>query len=88
MIYIEIVYWLQAQKKGMDVSHAGYVFSFYALVMFLTAPIFGKIVSKKILDISGCRKQGCGAEAQNSAPETRGRQTFLIWRGQAWTRDN
>lgn len=34
----------EAEKKGMDVSHAGYVFSFYALVMFLTAPFFGKII--------------------------------------------
>lgn len=42
--YIRTTY-LQAEKKGMDVSHAGYVFSFYALVMFLTAPFFGKIVS-------------------------------------------
>ncbi|KAK7597853.1 hypothetical protein V9T40_010078 [Parthenolecanium corni] len=33
----------EAERKGMDVSHAGYVFSFYALVMFLTAPVFGKI---------------------------------------------
>lgn len=29
----------------MDTANAGYVFSFYALVMFLTAPVFGKIVS-------------------------------------------
>ncbi|XKL68201.1 hypothetical protein PGB90_003692 [Kerria lacca] len=34
----------EAEKKGMDTSHSGYVFSFYALVMFLTAPFFGKII--------------------------------------------
>lgn len=36
----------------MDVSHAGYVFSFYALVMFLVAPIFGKIVSIRLIFFS------------------------------------
>ncbi|XP_065200984.1 MFS-type transporter SLC18B1-like [Planococcus citri] len=46
----------EAEKKGMDVANAGYVFSFYALIMFLTAPFFGKImpyVGTKFMFISG-----------------------------------
>ncbi|KAI5743353.1 hypothetical protein M8J77_017202 [Diaphorina citri] len=35
----------EAALKDMSVSYAGFVFSFYALVMFLSAPVFGKIVS-------------------------------------------
>ncbi|KAK9879739.1 hypothetical protein WA026_006799 [Henosepilachna vigintioctopunctata] len=35
-----------ASKKGMNETVIGLVFSFYALVMFLTSPIFGKILPK------------------------------------------
>lgn len=31
-------------SKGMSETISGFVFSFYALVMFLSSPIFGKIV--------------------------------------------
>lgn len=35
----------EAAEKGMSDTISGFVFSFYALVMFITSPIFGKIVS-------------------------------------------
>lgn len=35
----------EADKKGMSETVSGFVFSFYALVMFLSSPVFGKIVS-------------------------------------------
>lgn len=34
----------EAKEKGMTEAIAGFVFSFYALVMFISSPIFGKIV--------------------------------------------
>lgn len=34
----------EATEKGLSDTTTGFVFSFYALVMFLTSPIFGKIV--------------------------------------------
>lgn len=34
----------EAYKKGMSESMTGFVFSFYALVMFLSSPVFGKIL--------------------------------------------
>lgn len=36
----------EASGKGMSETMAGFVFSFYALVMFISSPIFGKIVSE------------------------------------------
>lgn len=36
----------EAAEKGLSDIATGFVFSFYALVMFLTSPIFGKIVRK------------------------------------------
>lgn len=39
----------EASAKGMSESMAGFVFSFYALVMFISSPIFGKIVEYKIV---------------------------------------
>lgn len=36
----------EAAEKGLSDTLSGFIFSFYALVMFLTSPIFGKIVSK------------------------------------------
>lgn len=35
----------EAASKGMSETTAGFVFSFYALIMFLFSPVFGKIVS-------------------------------------------
>lgn len=35
----------EASEKDMSNTLSGFVFSFYALVMFLTSPVFGKIVS-------------------------------------------
>lgn len=35
----------EAAEKGMSDTLSGFVFSFYALVMFITSPIIGKIVS-------------------------------------------
>lgn len=35
----------EASEKGLSDVLSGFVFSFYALIMFLTSPIFGKIVS-------------------------------------------
>lgn len=35
----------EAAEKGVSETLSGFVFSFYALIMFLTSPIFGKIVS-------------------------------------------
>lgn len=37
----------EATAKGLSDTLTGFVFSFYALVMFITSPIFGKIVSGK-----------------------------------------
>lgn len=34
----------EAAEKGLSDTVSGFVFSFYALVMFITSPIFGKIV--------------------------------------------
>lgn len=36
----------EAEIKGLSDTLSGFIFSFYALVMFLTSPIFGKIVTK------------------------------------------
>lgn len=35
----------EATEKGLSDTMTGFVFSFYALIMFLTSPIFGKVVS-------------------------------------------
>lgn len=35
----------EAEAKGMSETTIGLVFSFYALVVFLMSPIFGKLVS-------------------------------------------
>lgn len=35
----------EAAEKGLSDTLSGFIFSFYALVVFLTSPIFGKIVS-------------------------------------------
>lgn len=35
----------EASEKQMSNTLSGLVFSFYALVMFITSPVFGKIVS-------------------------------------------
>jgi len=37
--------YLQAANKGMREAVAGFVFSIYALIVMLSAPVFGKIVS-------------------------------------------
>jgi predicted MFS family arabinose efflux permease len=37
--------YLQASQKGVSETISGLVFSFYALVMFVSSPLFGKIVS-------------------------------------------
>lgn len=34
----------EASEKGMSDTLSGFVFSFYAFVMFITSPVFGKIV--------------------------------------------
>jgi MFS family permease len=36
----------EAATKGMTESMAGFVFGFYALVVFLSSPVFGKILPK------------------------------------------
>lgn len=38
----------EATEKGLSDTTTGFVFSFYALVMFITSPIFGKIVNISI----------------------------------------
>lgn len=35
----------EATNKGMTESMAGFVFGYYALVVFLSSPVFGKIVN-------------------------------------------
>jgi MFS family permease len=40
----------EAAEKGLSETLSGFVFSFYALVMFLTSPIFGKIVSIYVIN--------------------------------------
>lgn len=40
-----ICHYLQASRKGVSETISGLVFSFYALVMFVSSPVFGKIVS-------------------------------------------
>lgn len=35
----------EASEKGLSETMCGIVFSFYAIVMFLTSPFFGKYVS-------------------------------------------
>ncbi|KAL3281190.1 hypothetical protein HHI36_004407 [Cryptolaemus montrouzieri] len=47
---------IEASKKGLSETMVGLIFSFYALVMFLTSPIFGKILPKvgtKFLFLTG-----------------------------------
>lgn len=39
----------EAAEKGLSDTLSGFVFSFFALVMFITSPIFGKVVSIIIL---------------------------------------
>lgn len=34
----------EASQKGLSDTLSGFIFSFYALVMFTTSPIFGKLV--------------------------------------------
>ncbi|XP_018569303.1 MFS-type transporter SLC18B1-like, partial [Anoplophora glabripennis] len=36
----------EAASKGMTESMAGYIFGFYALVVFISCPVFGKILPK------------------------------------------
>ncbi|XP_066143413.1 MFS-type transporter SLC18B1-like isoform X1 [Euwallacea fornicatus] len=36
----------EAAEKGLSATMSGIVFSFYALVMFLSSPVFGKIIPK------------------------------------------
>ncbi|XP_067013880.2 MFS-type transporter SLC18B1 [Anabrus simplex] len=46
----------EASQKGMTDTVSGFVFSFYALIMFLSSPVFGKIlprVGAKFLFMSG-----------------------------------
>nr|CAD7394226.1 unnamed protein product [Timema cristinae] len=46
----------EASAKGMSESISGFVFSFYALIMFLSSPLFGKIlprVGARFLFMSG-----------------------------------
>lgn len=50
------VFLFQAAGKGMNVAWAGFVFSFYAFVMFLMSPVCGKILphtGAKFLFLSG-----------------------------------
>lgn len=42
----------EASVKGMSDTVSGFVFSFYALVMFVSSPVFGKIVSNFTVHIS------------------------------------
>lgn len=35
----------EASQKGMNDLTSGFVFSFYAFIMFISSPVFGKIVS-------------------------------------------
>ncbi|XP_008193647.1 MFS-type transporter SLC18B1 [Tribolium castaneum] len=51
----------EAAEKGLSDTVSGFIFSFYALVMFLTSPIFGKILPKfgaKGLFLSGMLMAG------------------------------
>uniref|UniRef100_A0A1Y1NFI9 Major facilitator superfamily (MFS) profile domain-containing protein n=4 Tax=Photinus pyralis TaxID=7054 RepID=A0A1Y1NFI9_PHOPY len=51
----------EATEKGLSNTLSGFVFSFYALVMFVTSPIFGKILpllGAKFLFISGITLTG------------------------------
>ncbi|XP_049821942.1 MFS-type transporter SLC18B1-like [Aethina tumida] len=51
----------EAANKGMTESMAGFVFGYYALVVFLTSPIFGKILPKlgvKFLFVTGLLTSG------------------------------
>jgi len=36
---------LQAAKKGVSDTTSGFIFGVFALVQFITSPIFGKLVS-------------------------------------------
>lgn len=38
-------FYSQASQKGVSETVSGLVFSFYALIMFVSSPLFGKIVS-------------------------------------------
>jgi predicted MFS family arabinose efflux permease len=40
-----VLFVFQASQKGMSETISGLVFSFYALIMFVSSPLFGKIVS-------------------------------------------
>lgn len=53
----------EANEKGMSETFTGLVFSFYALVMFISSPIFGKIIPKfgaKFLFLLGIFIAGTG----------------------------
>jgi predicted MFS family arabinose efflux permease len=44
-LYFALVPLFQAHAKGVNTTTSGLIFSFYAFVMFVSSPIFGKIVS-------------------------------------------
>ena len=41
--------WLQAAKKGVSDTTSGVIFGMFALVQFITFPIFGKLVSRPVM---------------------------------------
>ncbi|XP_071452139.1 MFS-type transporter SLC18B1-like [Hetaerina americana] len=52
----------EAAFKGMTNTTSGFVFSFYALVMFLSSPLFGKLIPQvgaRFLFMSGMFVAGC-----------------------------
>ncbi|KAI5704783.1 hypothetical protein M8J76_002683 [Diaphorina citri] len=72
----------EAALKDMSVSYAGFVFSFYALVMFLSAPVFGKIMSSagtKFIFVSGVFVTGTCNVLFGLLPQIRSNSEFAIY---------
>lgn len=72
----------EAALKDMSVSYAGFVFSFYALVMFLSAPVFGKIMSTagtKFIFVSGVFVTGTCNILFGLLPQIRSNAEFAVY---------
>ena len=49
-LYNLTLHWLQAAKKGVSDTMSGVIFGMFALVQFITSPIFSKLVRHSVSD--------------------------------------
>uniref|UniRef100_A0A224XNB2 Putative mfs-type transporter slc18b1-like protein n=1 Tax=Panstrongylus lignarius TaxID=156445 RepID=A0A224XNB2_9HEMI len=72
----------EAMTKGMSTSVSGFVFSFYAFVVFATSPFFGKILpiaGAKFLFMAGMFLAGGSNILFGVLPEIRDYTTFTVY---------